>query len=258
MKKRILITNDDGISSPALDELDRALKHLGRTTIVAPSREMSASSHSITLNRPLRYHKVASGRFAVDGTPADCVIVACLRILDGHPDLIVSGINRGKNVGDGILYSGTLAAAFEGALQGIPSIAVSREYSEDMDFSAAADCAAILSHKVLVEGLPPGVVLNLNLPVHWNGDIVLTRQGEKAGKTLLIENLDSRGEEYLWLDEELHHHADLALENVPADNDVLMAGSASLTPVQLDRTAFRHFKALSKWTDVLAASKRPT
>ena len=128
MNKKILVTNDDGVASPALGILERALKRLGHPTIVVPDREMSATSHSITLNRPLRYQQLAGNKFAVDGTPADCVILSCLRILREPPDLLVSGINRGKNVGDSILYSGTIAAAFEGALQEIPSIAVSVEY----------------------------------------------------------------------------------------------------------------------------------
>ena len=250
MDIRILITNDDGISSPALEELERALRHHGRLTIVAPDREMSAQSHAITLNRPLRYHKLGANRFSVDGTPADCVILASLRILKERPHLLVSGINRGKNVGDGILYSGTLAAAFEGALQGIPSIAVSVETGEGMEFATAADFTAVLAHKVLEEGLPPGVVLNVNFPAEWNGRVLMTRQGQKAGKTVLVENLDPRGEQYFWLHEELHEHFDIPAEELPADNEALMDGYASVTPLELDRTAFRYFKPLSTWTDI--------
>ena len=179
MDTQILITNDDGIASPALKALEVELRHLGRLTVVAPDREMSATSHSITLNRPLRFHQVAANRFSVDGTPADCVILAFLRILETRPHLLVSGINRGKNVGDSVAYSGTLAAAFEGALQGIPGIAVSLEYREPMDFKPAAEFTAVLAHRVLEEGLPPGVVLNVNFPTVWNGRILLTRQGQK-------------------------------------------------------------------------------
>ena len=251
MDKRILITNDDGIASRGLSELDRALGNLGRTTVVAPEREMSATSHSITLNRPLRYQRRGGNRFVVDGTPADCVILACLRILKSHPDLLVSGINRGKNVGDDVLYSGTLAAAFEGALQGIPAIAVSVEYRKSVEYAATADLTALLAHKVLNEGLPPGVVLNLNVPAEWNGGVVLTRQGEKIGKTVLIENLDPRGEECFWLHEESHDHSDIQTDDFPSDSDVMAEGYASLTPLQLDRTAFRYFKPLSTWTDII-------
>jgi 5'-nucleotidase len=236
--------------------LERELKPLGRTCVVAPDREMSAQSHAITLNRPLRYQKAGQGRYAVDGTPADCVILACLRILGHKPDLLVSGINRGRNVGDSILYSGTIAAASEGALQGIPSIAVSQEYSDHMDYSLTAELTAIVCHRLIEDGLPPGVVLNLNVPVDWNGGVVLTRQGEKAGKTVLVENLDPRGEEYYWLHEEYHRDGGAgARAEVPTDGEVLADGSASLTPLQLDRTAFRSIKGMSGWTDILDSKR---
>jgi 5'-nucleotidase len=256
MARSILITNDDGIHAPALAALERGLKHLGRIWVVAPDREMSAQSHAITLNRPLRYHGAGPGRFAVDGTPADCVILACLRILDRKPDLLVSGINRGRNVGDSVLYSGTIAAASEGALQGIPSIAVSQEYSDRMDYTLAAELTAVIAHRVVEDGLPHGVVLNLNVPVGWNGGVVLTRQGEKAGKTVLVENLDPRGEEYYWLHEEFHgDDARGAPAELPTDGEVLAEGAASLTPLQLDRTAFRSVKTLSGWTEILTGTR---
>jgi 5'-nucleotidase len=249
----ILITNDDGIHAPALVPLEQELKQLGRTTVVAPDREMSGQSHSITLNRPLRYHHTRAGHFAVDGTPADCVILATLRILDTKPDLLVSGINRGRNVGDAILYSGTIAAASEGALQGIPSIAVSQEYSGDtrLDYQMAAELTAVVAHRVLEDGLPAGVVLNLNLPARWNGGVVLTRQGEKIGKTVLVENMDPRGQEYFWLHEELHENAADPQADLPTDAEALAAGCASLTPLQLDRTAFRYAKPMANWTEIL-------
>ena len=253
MAKHVLITNDDGIASPALGELNRALGNLGRTTIVAPEGEMSATSHSITLNRPVRSHRRSSDEFAVDGTPADCVILACLRILESAPDLLVSGINRGLNIGDGVLYSGTLAAAFEGALQGIPAIAVSVEYSERIDYAATADFTAVLAEKVLNEGLPPGVILNLNVPAKWNGGVVLARQGEKVGETALVEHLDPRGEKYFWPHEVSHDNSTISPEDFSSDSDVLAEGYASLTPLQLDRTAFRYFKSLSAWADLADA-----
>ena len=124
---------------------------------------MSATSHSITLNRPVRYRRHSSDQSAVDGTPADCVILACLRILESDPNPLVLGINRGLNIGDGVLYSGTLAAAFEGPLQGIPAIAESVDYSERIDYAATADFTAVLAHKVLSEGLPLGGILNLKV-----------------------------------------------------------------------------------------------
>ena len=254
MDTQILITNDDGIASPALKALEVELSPLGRLTVVAPDREMSATSHSITLNRPLRFHQVAANRFSVDGTPADCVILAFLRILETRPHLLVSGINRGKNVGDSVAYSGTLAAAFEGALQGIPGIAVSLEYREPMDFKPAAEFTAVLAHRVLEEGLPPGVVLNVNFPTVWNGRVLLTRQGQNEDRTVLVENLDPRGEQYFWLHEELHDHNETPSEEHPADYEALQDGYASVTPLQVDRTAFRFFKPLSNWIDIFDVS----
>ena len=125
MQPEILVTNDDGIRSPALEALEITLADLGHVTVVAPDREMSATSQCITLNQPLRYHQVAPNRYAVQGTPSDCVILASLRILKERPALVISGINRGANIGDDIAYSGTVAAAFEAALQGIAGIAIS-------------------------------------------------------------------------------------------------------------------------------------
>ena len=166
----------------------------------------------------------------------------------------MSGINRGKNVGDSVAYSGTLAAAFEGALQGIPGIAVSLESREPMDFSPAAEFTAVLAHRVLEEGLPPGVVLNVNFPTAWNGRVLLTRQGQNEGRTVLVENLDPRGEQYFWLHEELHAHNDTPSEEYPGDYEALQDGYASVTPLQVDRTAVRFLKPLSNWTDIFDVS----
>lgn len=251
MKKRILITNDDGIDAPALAHLERALKALGRPVTVAPEREMSATSHSITLNRPLRYREVGPRRYAVDGTPADCVILARMRILDRRPHLLVSGINRGKNVGDSVMYSGTVGAAVEGVLQGTPAIAVSVEYGEDIDYASAAAFTAELGRKVLDQGLPPDIVLNVNFPTEWNGRVVLTRQGPREGKAVLVENLDADADEYTWLQRELHPGTGIGEGLLPIDADVLHQGFASLTPLHLDRTSYRSIQALSGWTELL-------
>ncbi len=169
MQPSILLTNDDGIQSPAFDFLERALSPLGQVTIVAPDREMSACSQSITLNQPLRYHQLTTNRFSVQGTPADCVILAALRILDERPTLVISGINRGANIGDDIAYSGTVAGAMEAALQGIPGIAVSTYGRQNPDFEGAAKVTAQLAAKVLKDFLPEDVILNVNFPEKWNG-----------------------------------------------------------------------------------------
>jgi 5'/3'-nucleotidase len=249
MQPSILLTNDDGVHSPGFDALESALSDLGTVTIVAPDREMSASSQSLTLNTPLRYHQIAPNRYAVTGTPADCVILAAIKILLEKPALVISGINRGLNVGDDIAYSGTVAGAFEGSLQGMPAMAVST-YSRDVepDYAGAAKVAAQLAAKVLRDGLPPDVVLNVNFPKEWNGGLRLTRQGRRAGKTVLVENMDPRGREYFWLHEELHHPSPSTNGDDPmTDYAAIRSGYVSVCPLQLDRTATPYLDRFTKW-----------
>ena len=248
MQPEILVTNDDGIQSPALEALAMALAGLGHVTVVAPDREMSATSQCITLNQPLRYHQVAPNRYSVQGTPADCVILASLRILKEKPALVISGVNRGANVGDDIGYSGTVAAAFEAALQGIPGIAISTYARENTDYMPAAQVAALLASKVLADGLPPDVVLNVNYPAEWNGSFQVTRQGRRAGKTVLVENLDPRGREYFWLHEELHKSQERSSAMEPmTDYEAVSAGFVSVCPLQLNRTAHLFLDHFSRW-----------
>jgi 5'-nucleotidase len=249
---QILITNDDGIQSPALETLRLALSGLGDVTIVAPDREMSACSQSLTLNQPLRYHQLDPGRYSVQGTPADCVILASLRILEKKPTLVVSGVNRGANIGDDIAYSGTVAGAFEAALQGIPGIAVSTFARDNPDFQPAAEIAARVAAKVIEEGLPPDVILNVNFPLEWNGEMRFTRQGRRAGKTVLVENMDPRGREYFWLHEELHKNlGNAGAEEVMTDYEAIVEGFVSISPLQLDRTAQTYLGLFRRWSDLL-------
>jgi 5'-nucleotidase len=252
MQSQILVTNDDGIQSPALEILQGALADLGQVTIVAPDREMSATSQSITLNQPLRYHQLGPNRYAVQGTPSDCVILASLRILKEKPDLVISGVNRGANVGDDIAYSGTVAAAFEAALQGIPAIAVSTYGRSNPDYAPAARIAARLAAKVLEDGLPPDVILNVNYPGEWNGGFKITRQGRRSGKTVLVENLDPRGREYFWLHEELHKNQEgFTAPESASDYEAISAGFVSICPLQLDRTAHTYTQHFTHWAKLL-------
>jgi 5'-nucleotidase len=249
---QILVTNDDGIQSPALEALAITLADLGHVTIVAPDREMSATSQCITLNQPLRYHQIAPDRYAVQGTPADCVLLSSLRILKGKPDLVISGVNRGANVGDDICYSGTIAAALEAALQGIPAIAVSTYVRDNPEYMPAAQVAARVAAKVMEDGLPPDVVLNVNYPEHWNGVFKLTRQGRVARKNVLVENLDPRGRQYFWLHEELHEISGRRGDSGPmSDSEAIMSGYVSISPLQIDRTAHQYFSQFSQWTEDL-------
>ena len=256
MEHQILVTNDDGIQSPALEALEATLGDLGHVTVVAPDREMSATSHCITLNEPLRYHANGPDRYAVQGTPADCVILASLRILKEKPSLVVSGVNRGANVGDDISYSGTVAAAFEAALQGIPGIAISTFARVNPDFMPAAQVAARLAARVLEDGLPPDVILNVNFPDHWNGEFKVTRQGRRASKPVLVENMDPRGREYFWLHEELHNERERrATGGEPmTDYEAVASGYVSICPLQLDRTSNLYFNHFIRWTELLTAS----
>lgn len=255
---QILITNDDGIQSPGLTALENALSKLGGIVTVAPDREMSATSHRITLHRPLRYHEVAPARFAVEGSPADCVILACDRIMDQRPDLVISGVNRGVNLGDDINYSGTVSAAFEAALQGIPAIAVSTYAHINADFISAARVTARLSERVIENGLPSDVVLNVNFPLIWNGSVRLTRQGRQATQSVVIENRDPRGREYFWLHEKIAREngpPDAAEHSLMTDFAAVAAGYVSVTPLHLDRTAHAHVSRFTDWMDGLEWSE---
>ena len=158
----VVLTNDDGIHAPGLAALEKALAELGEVYVVAPEREQSTCGHALTLHRPLRPHRLGERRFAVNGTPADCVNLAVLGFLSAPPVLIVSGINHGANLGDDVTYSGTIAAAMEGTILGVPSVAVS--LVDGGDFDVAGRVARLIAMRVLVSGLPPKTLLNVNVP----------------------------------------------------------------------------------------------
>lgn len=176
----ILVTNDDGIHSPGIQALQEALDKLGTTVVVAPDRDNSAVSHSLTMNRPLKIHQLADNRFMVDGTPTDCVAMGLKKILARPPDLLVSGINAGANLGDDISYSGTVSAAIEGTMYGIPSMAISVGGQIPYDFRAAMRIAACMAERILNNHLPGNTLLNINVP---SGNryrrIRVTRQGRR-------------------------------------------------------------------------------
>src|SRR6188472_1220052 len=163
-RPRILVTNDDGIHSAGLTSLAKALSRVGDVWVVAPDRERTAVAHAVTLHKPLRIHQVEKQVYAINGTPVDCVNLALLNILPKRPDLLVSGINKGVNLGDDVLYSGTVSAAMEGTILGIPSMAVSQEGKEHFYFSAGALYAMRIARLILKEGLPDETLVNLNVP----------------------------------------------------------------------------------------------
>lgn len=230
---RILVTNDDGHFSPGIHALADALRSLGDVVIVAPQTEASAVGHALTLRRPLRVEQMAEGVYAVDGTPTDCVNIAIDQILTHKPDLIVSGINKGFNIGDDVTYSGTVAGALEGALLGFPSIAVSQQFTRDAwDFSVAAACAARVAEQLLRQPVPGRTFLNINVPMGEIKGIKATVQARRNHITKVARREDPRGRAYFWIEEavdewDLDEHS---------DHHAVKAGYISVTPLQPDLT----------------------
>ena len=236
---RILVTNDDGIHAPGLKALERIAKQLSSDVwVVAPESEQSAVAHSLTLRRPLRNRKLARRRFSVDGTPTDCVLVAQKHILEQRPaDLVLSGINHGVNLGEDVTYSGTIAAAFEGALLGVKSIALSQQRGPDgtTHYGAAEQLAPDIVRKLVAEAWPRDVLMNVNFPdlaADRVAGVSLCRQGRRKSSTRVIPDKDPSGRPCLWVgdypsEETLERRTDLA---------AIAAGYVSVTPLHLDLT----------------------
>ncbi|OFV94653.1 MAG: 5'/3'-nucleotidase SurE [Acidobacteria bacterium RIFCSPLOWO2_12_FULL_54_10] len=248
---RILVTNDDGIESEGIHILAEALSAVGRVTIAAPSEEKSASSHSISLFRPLSYKQVGPDRYAIHGTPVDAVIVAISHLLEEKPALVISGINKGNNLGLNVFYSGTVAAAVEGTLHGIPSMAVSICSKNSFPFERVAAFAAQLAAGVLKEGLPGGVTLNVNVPPNWHNGVRVTQRSPRHARQLVIERNGSPDEDTYWIREHLDE------SKFPSDSDhaAVRAGHASITPLRFDTSDETALDWLAEW--VKSFSKSP-
>ena len=233
--KRILVTNDDGVHSEGIKALADAMKTLGEVTVVAPLAEASAIGHALTLRRPLRIETISDRVYAVDGTPTDCVNIAITSVLRGMPDLVVSGINKGWNLGDDVTYSGTVSGAFEAALLGPPGIGVSLQRTGDtFDFTEAAHGARIVAQSVLEKGLPSRTFLNINVPQGPTKGIKVTVQARRNHITKVDERIDPRGQRYFWIEEgqnewEPHDRSDF---------QAVRDGYISVTPLQPDLTAY--------------------
>ncbi len=242
----ILVTNDDGIHSPALLPLRAVLRPLGRVVIVAPDRDQSATSHSLTLHRPFRIHHHEPDMYSVDGTPTDCVVTAFYGLLDEPPGMVVSGINLGPNMGEDVFYSGTVAAAIEGALQGAPSIAASLVTRGPADFAEPAEFIGRLARVVAEKGLPHRRLLNVNLPARSHALIAgvqVTRLGTRRYADTLIRKTDPRGRDYYWIGGE-----DPVWEPVEGtDFHAVNGGSISVTPMRLDLNDGDAFGELQSW-----------
>lgn len=249
----ILITNDDGIHAPGLRALAAALADVGTVTIVAPSRDQSAAAQSLTLRQPIYCDRIAEREYSIEGTPADAMILALHTLLDDKPDLVVSGINRGGNVGENIFYSGTVGAAMEGAINRVPSVAISVAYRRlEFDFAPAAGFARTLAPLILSEGLPEGVLLNVNIPQDWTGEVRITRQSSKITRNVLQPGEDPRGRRYYWLSEQQF------IGEIEPDTDhaAIRDGAASVTPLRIDQTDTPSLEHLARWTKLLEATSR--
>ena len=245
----ILLTNDDGIHAPGLWALHRALKTEHQVIVVAPERERSAVGHGITLHKPLRAYQVTlnSGEgWAVTGTPADCVKLSMVELLEQRPDLVISGINPGANVGVNLNYSGTVAAAKEAALYGVPALAVSIQSHEDPHFDDAAAFVARLVPLVRDKGLPPGVFLNINIPnlsIQEVAGVKITRQGCDLYDEYFEKRRDPRNRVYYWQG----YESQPTYTQDDADGAVLAGKHITITPVRCDMTDYTMMEQLHAW-----------
>jgi 5'-nucleotidase len=243
-RPNILVSNDDGIHAPGLTALAAALEKLGEVYVVAPDRERSAVGHALTLHRPLRVDALGPRRYAVNGTPTDCVNLAILGILPVRPDVVVAGINNGSNLGDDVTYSGTVSAAMEGSLLGVPAVAVSLvDASGDADYRPAARTAVEVT-RLFLKGRESGVTLvNVNVPRGEPRGLRMTRLGRRVYSEKVTEQRDPRGKVYYWIG------AGPPAWEAGEDTDfaAVHAGYVSVTPLHLDLTSYDGLRALKPW-----------
>lgn len=242
----ILVTNDDGYDAPGIEALIEAVMPLGRVVVVAPDREQSGSSHALTLVRPLRAYRVSDDRYRVDGTPTDCVHLGINSLTGGRlPDLVVSGMNRGLNVGDDVTYSGTVAGALEGTLLHVPSVAFSVAIEDDgrADFARAVPFATRLSRIVLERGLGAGVLLNVNFPRGKYRGVRITRQGTRSYKATALERLDPTGRPYYWIDSV----SAKPTGEPDGDHRAIREGFVSVSPLTSNLTHERSLGTVEDW-----------
>ena len=250
----ILVTNDDGVQAPGLLALAQEMRKIGKVTILAPDRNWSGAGHVKTLDRPLRVSEtqISDGTPALmsDGAPSDCVALALLGLVK-NVDLVVSGINPYSNIGHDVTYSGTVTAAMEAVIAGVPGLAFSLAAQDNSsgglpDYGPAAQVAGKVAKKVLEEGLPEGVLLNVNVPYLNEAELkgyMVTRQGLRVYRDELDERLDPRGKPYYWIGGE----APTGVDEPGTDFGALQAGYVSITPLQLDLTAREAMDTLKSW-----------
>jgi len=244
VNKLVLLTNDDGYRAPGLKSLRTAVARKWDTIVVAPDREQSAASHALTLNRPLRVSEIDDKNYIVDGTPTDCVMLSLMGLLDTRPDLVVSGINSGANLGDDVIYSGTVAGAAEAVILGVPAIAVSFVDPDNSDLELGASIAVTVAEKVFSKSLPPGILLNVNIPPNVSHPkYEITRLGKRSYREVIVKKTDPRGKPYYWF---AGQPEDWIGED-DCDFAAIDRGNVSITPLHLDMTASHVLEDIASW-----------
>lgn len=250
----ILVTNDDGVTAPGLLALAQEMRKLGKVTVFAPDKNWSASGHVKTMERPLRVKETAladgTSAFASDGAPSDCVALPLLGLIEEQIDLVISGINPNANIGHDVTYSGTVTAAMEAVIAGVKGIAISLDSPEGfkgaLDYSCAASVARRVAEQVIADGLPAGVVLNVNVPYLKETELkgfMITRQGLRVYRDALDVRMDPRGKPYYWIGGE----APTGVIEDGTDFGSLSQGYVSITPLHLDLTHYKAMDVLKKW-----------
>ncbi|PLX52426.1 MAG: 5'/3'-nucleotidase SurE [Desulfobulbaceae bacterium] len=250
--KHIMLTNDDGVHAPGLKILFQQSLDLGKTVIVAPEHDNSAASHSLTMSRPLRVREIAENIYTINGTPTDCVTIGIGKILPQKPDLVISGINPGPNLGDDVSYSGTVSAAIKSTMLGIPSIAVSlAAESEPLHYGTAAAFVARLAKIILEKGLPKDTLLNVNVPNTASEGIegvAFTRRGRRLYDDAIKETFDPWGRKHYWIGGGTPSFD----AGEDTDSAAISVNKISITPMHLDPTNYEALKFLQKdWSELL-------
>lgn len=245
--KKILLTNDDGIDAPGLRTLALALKPLGEIWVVAPEKPQNAVGRCMTLHKPLRLREVKKCWYAVNGTPADCVTLTLAYLLkEAQPNLVVSGINNGWNLGDDVTNSGTVSGALEGMLYGIPSMAVSLEGTLKSQYLMAGEVTAQIAKKILVHSLPPHTILNVNIPACSKSQVAgvqMTSLSQRRYHNPVVEKVDPRGNRYFWIAGERISWS----RQSPSDFEAVSSNLVSITPLHLDLTDYPALTQLKTW-----------
>ncbi len=246
--KRILLTNDDGVFAEGIGDLAKVLRKKYDVTIVAPDRERSAASHSLTIHHPLRIFKIKEDKYAVDGTPTDCVILATHKIIKTKIDLVISGINNGPNMGEDILYSGTVAAAIEAMNLGLPALAVSMGFRDKGDFKDGAEILLHMLEHDLFSIMSAESILNINLPpvpLKEVKSFKVTKLGHRVYSDFIKERHDPRGRPYYWIGGQTPDWTG----GVETDFHAVGENSVSITPITIDMTKYAYFPQITEWIE---------